>query len=191
MNPESPFLIFDTSLPAFEMAVEEQIADFFLAAFATTGGPLDGVRILAAIRDYDVTADAADAENRETATYAGQQQTKATNALKPRITFVGTSYKRLQGQDQCNLDAVIVVDLKHHSRSVFSAIVNHFRAVTSLAIISDLTDAFNTWATQIGTTGYKLQLQGLIPESSEGPGPDDTSYVLRLRYTARGYYTAA
>ena len=183
MSSETSYVILGTVLTAFEMAVEEQLADFLTDESTGTGESLAGVRILAGIRDYDLSADDA------TETKASQN-TRATNARKPRVTIVGSEYMRSVGQDKCSIEFIIFVDLKHHARSVYSLIVNQFRTLFSTGMISDFVSTFNTWATQIGTTGYKLQLQGLVPSGPNITGFDGTGVVCRMKYNATGYFKA-
>ena len=190
-NPDTPYLISDIALPCFEMAAEEAFADFFAAAYAITDGPLEGVRVLAAIRDYEIESDADDVENELSSTYKAAQDVKASNALKPRITFIGSGYKRGTALDFCSLEILIVVNLKHHSRSLYSQIVNHVRAALSMANISQFVSDFNEWTGELGATGYKFHLQGLTAPTDAGTnGLDDTSIVCRMKYNLSGCFLA-
>jgi hypothetical protein len=187
MNPESPYLIFGTSLPCFEMCAEEQLADFFTDSMAGTGRPLAGVRILASIRDFDVLADAADPADPASTASTAAQNAKVINALKPRLHFVGSAYQRLQGLDQCEIEIILTVNLKHHSRALYSAIVNHIRAILSMAAIDDFSESFNAWSTEIGETGHKFFLQGMVPAPAAGQnGFAGTSVVCGMRYICTG-----
>ena len=200
---ESQYFLSGHPLPAFELALESALADFFAAAYAVTGGPLtftDGsgnqrsTRVLAAVRDYEKSANAADPSPDQPDQYRSAQDAKVPLNWAPDITFRGGNYQRMQGRglDECDLDIIISVNLKQQTTAIFSQLLSHTRNVFSAANISAFCDAFNSWSTAIGSSGYKLFLQGLTqPQPHVGPGFDDKNVNAILKYHATGGFQPA
>lgn len=141
---DSRYIATGVSYEAFEHAAEAALADFLTAAYAGTGGPLHGVRILAGLRDYEITADAADTQFPPTRT---EEAAKLAAALRQRVTIVCNDYQREEpGTDIAALRVKVVTNLQIAHRADHARLVNLLRTYLSPGYQEILVREFNSWA---------------------------------------------